>query len=829
MRTNRGLHSNEEDELVTAHETSYGANHLSRAIISRNAAIEHAVPDSQEQNPTISTLFSVAGSEPQHLAKSVSSPKSDMMLHNVETLLPHDETQTAAEDQRKPLQTAAVGNAGSSRKVTHSMKHRRSARPKQIIVLSNTQESLVFPRSKRSHPKVYTSHSKTEVDWEEDLRPTDDEAVEERGESVGTRISSPEPQNANVARTKTGDKRKRKPKPQRASGKRKKAIKGNGTVSGEGSTASPQLPLTAYPSASCQRTQVEHDQKPSEGITGQREIIEISSRLSSPSASPRDETNAAEPVPSTVPKSRRLKPSARSNGPNHRGKNAHGPRSPRSNGRGKVVGKKLMAALRGGEIVSQPRPPTENTITSANILSFPNNSEQLNKPPQRMSLAQASLSKESTASYHGLTKATTDCILTQQDNTELTANEDVVTEQIASSQQIPKTAFQGPLQPGSQFNSQCSTGVEVCRDAVTGRHSMSEVHWGDANSSALTTLQATKQGQDGFLASQRSTESSEYNSDVSSECPNAATAGHLLNLHAKMNGTDHTPESQKPLLAETTTMKTNDSCLKAPRTVPRNSIVDYNGSPRLAFPPHLEADRAHSEIDTSSSEYNGSPDGSSPRKSTESDLMWTKFQRDMFLEYGIDTQDMKHNEPRPWHKNPEHEAPLSSNSTSTGKTTSAVGLNHEKTSVAAPVSSQRTIEGKHAEPEEMPAPEVSTMASTEVPAPDRPQLGPRYSSSGEISDPLEWITTLQAAQKNAHATLLETNQLAAEKATISRVLEIYRQGCSRILDDLTCAQEVRLKLYRQQMHSVKAQHAQICEDLIRGLQELDERVQQSSM
>jgi hypothetical protein len=69
-------------------------------------------------------------------------------------------------------------------------------------------------------------------------------------------------------------------------------------------------------------------------------------------------------------------------------------------------------------------------------------------------------------------------------------------------------------------------------------------------------------------------------------------------------------------------------------------------------------------------------------------------------------------------------------------------------------------------------------------------------------------------------------QLAAEKETITRVLEIYRQGCGRILDDLFQAQEARMQLYRKQMQCVKEQHADICQDLVRGLQELDRRVQQ---
>jgi hypothetical protein len=49
-----------------------------------------------------------------------------------------------------------------------------------------------------------------------------------------------------------------------------------------------------------------------------------------------------------------------------------------------------------------------------------------------------------------------------------------------------------------------------------------------------------------------------------------------------------------------------------------------------------------------------------------------------------------------------------------------------------------------------------------------------------------------------------------------------------MLQELFRAQEVRMDLYQKQMASVKEQHTEICQDLIRGLQELDCRVQQRS-
>ena len=69
-------------------------------------------------------------------------------------------------------------------------------------------------------------------------------------------------------------------------------------------------------------------------------------------------------------------------------------------------------------------------------------------------------------------------------------------------------------------------------------------------------------------------------------------------------------------------------------------------------------------------------------------------------------------------------------------------------------------------------------------------------------------------------------QLEGEKDTISQVLDSYRQGCHRFLDQLFHAHEQRIELYRQQMTSVKQQHEDICRDLIHWFEENDKRIQE---
>ena len=57
-----------------------------------------------------------------------------------------------------------------------------------------------------------------------------------------------------------------------------------------------------------------------------------------------------------------------------------------------------------------------------------------------------------------------------------------------------------------------------------------------------------------------------------------------------------------------------------------------------------------------------------------------------------------------------------------------------------------------------------------------------------------------------------------EQETINRVLELYLEGCQRILERLGKAQEERIAVYRQQMNSIKEHQADLCRDLVRRLE-----------
>ena len=118
----------------------------------------------------------------------------------------------------------------------------RKGRP----ALPNTQESLLFPRMGRPNKKIYTSRSKRAVDWEEDLRPTEDEeeaARAARNDSQLTSVPSPSPGDTSIfsKRPNTAQKkRKARAAPSSAKGKRSVNKRGAG-ANRRGRT--PRLPL----------------------------------------------------------------------------------------------------------------------------------------------------------------------------------------------------------------------------------------------------------------------------------------------------------------------------------------------------------------------------------------------------------------------------------------------------------------------------------------------------------------------------------------------------------------------------------------------------------
>ncbi|PYH65418.1 uncharacterized protein BO88DRAFT_471254 [Aspergillus vadensis CBS 113365] len=124
--------------------------------------------------------------------------------------------------------------------------------------------------------------------------------------------------------------------------------------------------------------------------------------------------------------------------------------------------------------------------------------------------------------------------------------------------------------------------------------------------------------------------------------------------------------------------------------------------------------------------------------------------------------------------------------------------------------------------------------ATIVPSQSSAQSLPKSDNIADgVLEHTSWQTSLQALHKRAQGMLLATSEhiiqeIESEKKTISEVLEMYRRDCHRVLDQLFKAQEERIRLCQQQMNSIREHHTDVCQELMQRL-ERDEKQLQDRM
>ncbi|CAI7651424.1 unnamed protein product [Penicillium glandicola] len=785
--------------------------------------------------------------------------------------------------------------------LTSTNRQKRKSSLSQPAQSKTVRLKLTKPRPPKSNPQ--------EVDWDEDLRPTPNEIVEEKQTHGGTSVANTDPDRPKTVDINTGSKRAMPTKPQTISAKRRKSNTRKSATTKEGSTGGTQLPLVTLTASTLPPAAPLGNSGPSDmgPLNGKNKdyatkhnghvpeashhpslptdshnkhgnnrkggvVVEIRSCTSVTTESSSDFEDRGKKL-SYTSKVNILEHRAQSNGQTNKGKAVHamsdvslssdvklkGPsrtttskvtilesrallkgRSSRTKavhetshpthrGRAESVGNKLMLALHGAE---PSQHETVNDQTAPLIISSdPVQPEESPKKQQsNQILTDTLLDPQKVESILGRTIP----VEMHQNQTEpKTVNPALIATTLSpKEEQIEQAAdatFWEILGDDRLSTTASSSEFEINRGLMVDGPSILDYHMEMEHIPGFASLQPMRSAPD---TSSHATNICESTVDSSSETSNVGKFDDLTAGRTEGGGSSHTPESQKPLLTNESLMELNSASPQPPKSAPKTSIVDDNGSPRLmpqsaksmvAPQFDLDGEKDHEETsvtNTSPSEY----DRSSRSISTESKyegLMWTKFQRDMFLEYGIQTENLERS--HPWPPPKKHQPSFSQEDT-------ADGANSGKTSTNGPSSSQRTIDERALGGSPSKNHGLDQSFRTDVSASIQPAAKPHQSSTMGDHD-MEWISTLQVAQKDAHDLLQQTNshlstQLAAEKATVCRVLEIYREGCSRILDDLFQAQEARMQLYRQQMQSVKEQHADICQDLVRGLQELDRRVQQ---
>ncbi|EPS29582.1 hypothetical protein PDE_04532 [Penicillium oxalicum 114-2] len=301
-----------------------------------------------------------------------------------------------------------------------------------------------------------------------------------------------------------------------------------------------------------------------------------------------------------------------------------------------------------------------------------------------------------------------------------------------------------------------------------------------------------------------------------------------------------------------------DPRLECSKSIARGSIVDLNGSPRFcpqkgvqgAIWDPQETANIRSRVTNDINIFSSSSSSSSSDCDEDSDChcagsksqgrrRYSKFQRDMFMEYGIEPTELT---PGPMVKarlvRPDINAGTFKvqcsdpeiSSEKNDRVDSKCGRNETSSDCAAPLIKTDfemcfgTVQGRSTPSEARDSAIREKSSATED-----TNLGPGSIGWKGICSDMNWISKLQAAQENAQSLLVKNNQdlskqLAAEKQTLQSVLQIYRQGCQRILNDVARAQQTRMHLLQQQVCLVNEQHAEICRELRQDLEGTDDKL-----
>ncbi|KAJ5167678.1 uncharacterized protein N7482_003272 [Penicillium canariense] len=755
-----------------------------------------------------------------------------------------------------PPQSSPKCDSGSTL-TRKSITKQQIPRPNSKPPLPNKQAFAGLSRLKRKNPKL-SLHPRTDVDWNEDLRPTEDEQSFEGDSNLeGTEVPSPDPEPSPVVHKKPRRKREA-PKAKPGSGKRQKAMRKGSTK--QGNLQSDQLLLTADASALSQsRPLAAHANSTTRLSDGQLNSTGSRRATDSPATSfPFSETDKRNHPKTNSPPTgiiEILSSSSLSSKPSSPG---HGIDSLRDegqrvkaelHGRGERVGQKLADALRQAGLQASCSSAAKVQSRSTQIFAGGTPSRVPSNPSELVLEALAPLAPPAPPA-----PPTRNPFMSQLEMEQDESRWGVITNshlrQTETSAETSGLHGPNPLVLQGLLNSTGSVDSNFGREAVDDRYEAFDNPLQGTHLPESMAIELTRPSDDFREIPQAGMQPLASQPDTSSQSSAVRIHHNLLALPVQGRGSDYTPESQKPLLSLQTPLQAIFPHV-APRSIPRSSIVDRNGSPRLRIRTNMELEHAQlclntgrlqstSIADTSSSEYNRDSDTHETDSESQSGRTRSKFQRDMFMEYGFGPEELTTERTR---LRTFKDCVLVDSLGGAGATEGDDDLPHvsdECSVIKEGISGNDTHEASAVAPDSSQGSIGETRMEYGL-GPDNFQRGGTRLSTGNSgsgshhsllqdgSDNMEWISNLQKAQRSAHSLLLENNQhlscqLAAEQETIRQVLQFYRQGCIHILDDLRRAQAVRMELYRQQMSSVEEEHTQLCQDLLRGLQ--DHRLQQ---
>jgi hypothetical protein len=427
----------------------------------------------------------------------------------------------------------------------------------------------------------------------------------------------------------------------------------------------------------------------------------------------------------------------------------HRERHPGHRGRAESVGDKLMLALHGTENASQQKPVNEQTellIISSDPVppEYSPKKQEPDQVPDDMGQSKIERVLDRTipveTQEHRSEPETIDPALIHKKFSPTTEEMDLTPNQINISL------------------THSSSDFEIGRSLIDNGPSILDYHMEMEHIPGFAALQPLRSEP---TTSSRVSNICESPANSSSESLNVGKFADLAPSRIGERKCSHTPESQRPLLPNDALIELSSESPQPPKSGLKTSIVDSNGSPRLVpqsaksiTAPRFgrkgeEGDEEEASlVNASTSEYDRDLSEFSIESKNER-RTWTKFQRDMFMEYGIKTTRLEKS--RPWPPHPT-QPPSYSQLDTTRK------ANLETSSTNGGSSSQRTIDERarggvptrdHGHLDQSLCTEMSSTTDNL-----------HHSTTGD-HDPSEWISSLQVAQKDAHNLLRQTNSVSS--------------------------------------------------------------------
>jgi hypothetical protein len=759
------------------------------------AATEHAIPGIRQIQSEDISESTTDIKKASNQAKERAAPLPASEVYRI------DSPPAAIDTHVKPSQSSPKRNSSSeivrNSIVQSKVTHRNSREPQPC-----SRNSLEHFRPRRSARNTLTSHPKAEVDWSEDIRPTDDDESPQKAQGASNKRSVSSP----VAElNKFSNKKRKAPKVKPDLGKRLKAAKEKYRITA-------QLSMTNDTRAKLQPENVDANADSASKIHDEQlDNASIWEDLDLPAASfpifEKEDADEPEPIDQ---RHEILELSSDSLGSTNPSSPEEGTDSPIGNkkgakatchGRGITVGQKIADALCEAGLNPQSYPAVESRFSSELMpaattapevpkedLALQARVHQPRNPfSPELDWEQDEPSAPSTAggqkSYSSQDRVhTTDTY--QQQSINMFAEAPVPPAQGSADQQ--KLLQSTGLLKRRGSGDKADDPMEIADDSSQATYSPGVM--------AIDSIQPLDAYQDNPQAAIQRLESELDTPSQSSEVP---IIEDITVLPIQESESEKTPESQRPLLSAHTRVRKIDP-LDVSKSIQKKSVVDRNGSPRLcpqeAGKSRFNIDRFFLQsiriADSSSREYGEDSDYYSESK-CQTGRTWSKFQRDMFIEYGIGPEELTPGMTGPGLAGNGVDVDSRASqlrAATSGKDTEVRQDEHGDRSIDIRDVSHDDI-GPSIAPSFIPRSIDDPKMETEVETNQRR----RYTKSSDSTshrllmhgnlENMDWISDLESAQQNAHSLLWETNQVSYNIRYLQRepMLKMYDSVCQSSL------------------------------------------------